>query len=146
MAFDGRGRDLRIGPRPLADAQARQVSFEHIADRGEQRGHVTPVHPRAAPRVEHRLEFLGHEADVPVAAQDGRDHAGQPDRPGIVLHILGVDEHVEWPTPIVLDQVIDRDVDRVRAVRSFDLLGRPIQQFGPWFEDGVGVGGAGSVV
>ena len=85
------------------------------------RGDVAPLHPVPATRVEHALELLHHERHVAATAEHRADHPGQRHRPGIVFHVLGIDEHLERPAPAVLDDVVDGQVDRVVAVRPFQL-------------------------
>ena len=100
-----------------------QVAFDHAADRRQQRGHIAALHPLAAARVEHGLELLDHEGDVAAAAEHRRDHAGERHGPGVMLHVLGVDEDLERPATAILHHVVDGDVDRVVAARPFDLVG-----------------------
>src|SRR5262249_19230474 len=108
----------QVGDRALLDqglvllarrhkADIDHVLLDHIADRGEQRGHVTAAHPRAAARIEHGLHLLHHEGDVAAAAEHRGDHAGQADGPGVMLHALRVDEDLEGPAATVLHDVVD---------------------------------------
>ena len=86
----------------------------------------------AATRVEHRLQFFYHERDFAAAAEHGRDHARQRHRPGIVLGILGIDEHLERTgAALVVDDVVQGDVDGMVAFRPAQLVGLAIQVLGP---------------
>src|SRR3546814_5340594 len=67
------------------------------ADGREQRRHVAAAHPLAAARVEDGLQLLHHEGHVAAAAEHRADHPGQRHGPGVVLHVLRVDEHLEGP-------------------------------------------------
>src|SRR5262249_42497906 len=49
--------------------------------------------------------------------------ARQGDRPGVVLHVLRVDEHLKRTPPTVLYDVVQGDVERVLAVGPADLVG-----------------------
>src|SRR5690606_8704699 len=122
--LDGRrlgGRDHRFTPCVL-DLVAGKVALDYAADGRQQRRHVAAVEPSAAARVEHRLQLIGHEGDVAAAAEYRRDHARQPERPGVVLHVLGVDEDLEG-TPLAAGlDVVDGDVDRVGTVGPLDLV------------------------
>ena len=43
------------------------MALDHVADRRQQRGHVPPLHPGAAARVEYRLHLFDHEGNVAAA-------------------------------------------------------------------------------
>ncbi len=106
------------------------MPLDDIADRSEQRGNVAALHPGAPARIEHRLQLLGDEGNVGAAPEHRRHHPGQPQRPGVMLHVLGVDEHLERTPLSVLLDIVDRDVDRVRAFRPFELVGRAVKLVG----------------
>ena len=93
------------------------------ADRGEQARNIAPAHPLPAARIEHGLQFLDDEGHIAAAPENRADHPGQRHRPGVMLQILGVDENLERPAPPVLNQIVDGDIDRVIAVRPFQLVG-----------------------
>src|SRR5579872_644362 len=128
------GQVRRIGDGE--EAYFDQVTLDHAADRRQQGGHIATFHPLPAARIEYRLQLLDHERDIATAAKHGRDHAGQRHGPGVVLHVLGIDEDLERPTAAVLDDVVDRDVDRMVTTRPFDLVGlarqivRPVKRLG----------------
>jgi len=77
--------------------------------------------------IEHGLELLHHEGDVAAAAEDGRDHARQRHGPGVVLHVLRVDEDFERPPPSAFDDVVDGDVEGVLGVGPAQLVGEARQ-------------------
>ena len=120
------GRALRIGfaARPAAhEPDVDQMALDHLADRGQQRGHVAPAHPLAAARIEHRLQLLDHEGDIAAAPEHGADHARQRHRPGVMLHVLRVDEDLERPPAPVLLDVVDGDVEGVVEIGPAHLVG-----------------------
>src|SRR6056297_3213084 len=122
---------LRVGFETHAfackESDGDHVLFDHPADGGEDRRDVLALHPSPTARVEHRLEFLDHEGHVAAAPEHRRDHPRQGHGPGEMLHVLGVDEHLERPAMPADDDVVDRQVDRVFAVGPFQLVGRAFQ-------------------
>src|SRR5260370_42255219 len=50
--------DCRAPPRRRQEADLDHVTLDDIADRGQQRGHVSAPHPGAAARIEDRLHLL----------------------------------------------------------------------------------------
>src|ERR1700722_4844447 len=132
----GQVDDLRH-PRGLIALLRRQeadldhVPLDDVADRGEQRRHIAALHPRAATRVEYRLHLLDDKGDVAAAAEHRADHPGQRDGPGVMLHVLRVDEYLERPASPVLHHVVDRDLHRVVGFRPIDLVGLAGERLGP---------------
>src|SRR5438477_377144 len=127
FAFErGIGTALR---RDKADLD--HVLLDHVANRGEQRGDVFAFHPCAAARVEHRLHLLDDKGDIAAAAEHGADHAGQRHGPGEMLHVLRVDEDLERAAAAILNDVVQRDVERVLAVGPAYLVGLPGQGLRP---------------
>src|SRR3954453_14521152 len=102
--------------------------LDDIADRGQQTWDVASLHPAPAFRIEYRLEFLGDERNVPTASEYGTDHSRQGDRPGVVLEVLRVDEDLERPPPPVAHDVVDRDVECMRACWPLDLVGDALER------------------
>src|SRR5687767_9541754 len=98
-----------LGVRHEADVD--HMPLDDAADCGEERGHVAALHPAAAARIEHRLQLLHHEADIAAAPEHRRDHPREADGPGVVLHVLGVDEDLERAAAAVLDDVVDGYVE-----------------------------------
>ena len=86
----------------------------------------------AAARIEHRLQLLDHEGNIAGAPEHGADHAGQSHGPGIVFHVLGVDENFEGAFAAILDDVVDGHIDGVLAFRPFQLVGVAFESLGPF--------------
>src|SRR5438445_9023156 len=63
------------------------VALEDLADRGNQRRHITAVGPLSATGIEHLLQLVCHERHIPATPQDGADHAGERQDPRIVLQV-----------------------------------------------------------
>ena len=114
---------------PLAreEAGGDHVLLDHAANRRKDRGHVLALDPGTAARVEHGLQLLDHEGHVAATPEHRRDHPGQRHGPGEMLHVLGVDEHLEGPSVAADDEVVDGDIDRVLAVGPFQLVGRALK-------------------
>ena len=99
------------------------VALEDLADRGNQRRHITAVSPLAATRIEDLLQLVCYKRHIPAAPQDGADHAGERQDPRIVLQVLRVDEDLERsPFAVCLD-IVDGDVEGVLAIRPAQLVG-----------------------
>jgi hypothetical protein len=80
------------------------------------------------------MQFFNQESDVTTLAEHGGHDAGQRDDPLEVVHVLGVDEDLEWAAvflrgAFVHDDVVDGDVERVLGHRGFDLVGVAHQLF-----------------
>src|SRR6266536_2007241 len=101
--YGNRAAWYRGTQRRRQEADLDHVLLNDVADRGEQGGDVFALHPRPAARVEHRLHLLDDKGHVAAAAEHRADHPGQRDGPGVVLHVLRVDEDIERPPPAVLD-------------------------------------------
>ncbi|EPX87122.1 hypothetical protein ruthe_00792 [Rubellimicrobium thermophilum DSM 16684] len=106
------------------------MPLDNPPDRGEDRGDIAPLHPGAAARIEHGLQLLDDEGHLSPPAEHGRDHAGQRNDPSIMLHVLGIDEHLEGAAPAVQDHIVHGDVERMFGTRPFQLVGRSVQGFG----------------
>src|ERR1051326_9508143 len=123
------GSALRIGffdrTAPVHEANGDEMALDHFPNRGKQRGDIATTHPLPAARVEHGLEFLHHEADIATTAEHRADHARQSHRPGVMLHVLGVDEDFEGATAAAFLDVIDGDVEGVVEIGPADLVGVP---------------------
>ena len=104
------------------------MAFDHAADGGQKRRHVFAFEPLAAARIEHGFQFLDHERHIAATAEHGADHAGQRHGPGVMFHVLRIDEHLERAAAAILDDVVDGDVDRVIGIRPGDLI-RLARQF-----------------
>src|SRR6266851_6453683 len=113
------------------EADIDKMLLDDVADRCQQRGHVTSLHPRAAARIEHRFQLLDDEGDIAAAAEHGTDHPRQADGPGVVFHVLRIDEDLERADAIVLQDVVDGDVEGVLVLGPADLVGPPRQLLGP---------------
>src|SRR5580658_8302623 len=61
FTLDQLGRGAALGRQ---EADVDEMALDDVADRGEQRGHIAPLHPGAAARVEHRFQFLDDEAHI----------------------------------------------------------------------------------
>ena len=59
-AYHGSLVRFRTGPGSFLS----DMAFDNLADRRQQGRDVAPLHPGAAARVEHRLQFFGHEGYV----------------------------------------------------------------------------------
>ena len=121
------------------------MPLDHVADRRQQRGHIAPSHPLTAPGIEHRLQLVDHERHIAAAPEHRRDHARQRHRPGEVLDIFRVDENLERPHPaLIVDDVVERDIQRMIAVRPAHLVGlarqfaRPVER-PRHVDDGTGI-------
>ena len=97
------------------------VALEDLADRGNQRRHITAVGPLAATRIEHLLQLVCHKRHIPAAPQDGADHAGQRHDPRVMLQVLRVDEDLERSPFAVCFDIVDGDVEGVLAIRPAQL-------------------------
>src|SRR5438132_6549707 len=64
------------------------VALKDLADRGNQRRHITAVSPLAATRIEHLLQLVCYKRHIAAAPQDGADHAGQRHDPRVMLQVL----------------------------------------------------------
>ena len=122
----GVGLEARALARQEADGD--HVALDHPADRGQDRGDIAPLHPCPAAGIEDGLQLLDHEAHVAAAAEDGGNHPRQRDGPGVMLHVLRVDEDLEGTPPAAIVDVVDGDVDRVLAAGELELVGRAPQR------------------
>ena len=112
------------------------VTLDDRTDRGEQGRHVAALNPAAAARIKNRLQLLVDKGDIATAPEHGGNHAREPQRPGIMFHILGIDENLERLLSAIFGQVVDGDIDGMRAVRPFQLVGRAGQAIFPGYKRG----------
>lgn len=111
------------------EADVLHVLLDHRTDLGDDAGHVDAAGLEvAAARIEHGLHFFGQEGDVAALAEHGGDDAGERHDPLEVVHVLGVDEHLERAAllvrgALVEHDVVDGDVERVLEQRRLDLEG-----------------------
>src|SRR5919109_911172 len=99
------------------------MGLDHFADRSQQTRHIAPTHPLPTLGIEHRLQFVNHEADVTTPPEYSADHARQGHRPGIMLEVSRIDEDLERAAAAVVFDVVDRDVDGVVAAGPLELVG-----------------------
>ncbi|MCY1180260.1 hypothetical protein D9M73_206920 [compost metagenome] len=110
------------------------MAFDDVPDRRVQRRHVAALHPGAAARIEHRLEFLRDEGHIGGAPEYRRDHPREPDAPRIMLGVLRVDEDLERATDAAGFDIVDRHIDCVCALGPFELVGRARQRLRAWHQ------------
>ena len=106
------------------------MPFDDFAQRRQQRGHILAAHPMTATRIEHVFQFFDHERHVAAAPKHRRDHAAQGHGPRIVIHIFGVDEHLERTlAAIVVQKIVQRDVQGVLGFRPIEFVGVAFEGF-----------------
>ena len=84
------------------EADGDHMLLDHLADGGEQRGHVAPAHPWPPRGSNTAFSSSTTKETSPPRAEHGADHAGEADGPGVMLHVLRVDEDLERPAAAVL--------------------------------------------
>ena len=118
MVDDGLGPEV-----PVADR--RHVLSHHVPDCSQQRGNIFAVHERPALRIEHLAKFVGHEGHIATTPEDRRNHPRESDSPLEVVHVLGVDENLEWALGafVHIDLSGKGDIESVGLVRPLQLVG-----------------------
>ena len=117
-------------------ANRHHVLLQHTTDSREDRRDVFALHPCTTTRVEYSLQLFDNKGHITTATEHSRHHAGQCNGPRKVLHVFGVDEDLERTAVACDHNVIDGDIDRMLAIRPFDLVGvtfeggRTVQRLG----------------
>src|ERR1700704_5431971 len=97
--------------------------LDYLADGSQERRHVAPAHPLAAARIEDRFELFDDKTDIAAAPEHRADHSGKRHRPGVMLHVLRVDEDLEGTLAAVLFDVVDSDIEGVVEIGPAYLIG-----------------------
>ena len=71
------------------------MALDDTSDGGEQGRNIFTLKPLATAWIKHGLELLDNKGHITAAPEDGADHAGQGDGPGVMLHIFGIDEDLK---------------------------------------------------
>ena len=84
-------------PVSASPGRGRKAGIDHMAlddtsDGGEQGRNIFTLKPLATAWIKHGLELLDNKGHITAAPEDGADHPGQGDGPGVMLHIFGIDE------------------------------------------------------
>ena len=119
----GMGIDLQAHALTRDEPDGDQVFFDHAANRGKDRWNVFALHPRPAARVEHGLQSLRprrtHRPPRRNTAEIIRVSATVQAKCSMFLELMNTSNGA---APGMHD-IVDGDIDRVLAVRPFELVG-----------------------
>ena len=97
--------------------------LDNVSDGREQAWHVFAVHPGAAPWIEDRLKFFDDKGDIAAAPENRADHAGERNRPGVMLQVLRIYEDLEGAALAAVERVVEGDIDGMIRAWPFQLVG-----------------------